>query len=140
MRRLCLIVAVAAWTIVAAPLAGPPPARADEPPLPRGAVLRGTVDANAIRELPDLKGARINRMRDESVYGVHVLDQTYESPGDYADAVRFYDRAFADALVIERDRADTATGWLVRFADGTVASVTARNTQPTTIEIQRLVP
>jgi hypothetical protein len=100
----------------------------------------GTVEADGLREIPELKGARVNRMRDESVAGVRVLDQTWESRGSYADAVRFYDRALADDLVIERDRADTATGWLVRLADGTVASITARNTQPATIEIQRLVP
>lgn len=115
-------------------------ARADEPPLPRGAELRGTVESDAIRELPELKGARINRMRDETVSGVRVLDQTYESSNGYADAVRFYDRALADALIIEREHADTATGWLVRLDDGTLASVTLRNTQPTTIEIQRVVP
>lgn len=116
-------------------------AAADEPPLPRGAVLRGTVEADAIRELPELKGARINRMRDESVAGARVLDQTWQWDGGYADAVRFYDRAFASGvLVIERERAETATGWLVRLDDGTVASVSLRNTQPTTIELQRLVP
>jgi len=115
-------------------------ARADEPPLPRGAELRGTVESDAIRELPELKGARLNRMRDESVTGVRVLDQTYESSDGYADTVRFYDRALAGALIIERDHADTATGWLVRLDDGTLASVSLRNTQPTTIEIQRVVP
>jgi len=115
-------------------------ARADEPPLPRGAELRGTVESDAIREQPDLKGARINRMRDESISGVRVLDQTYESPQSYGEAVRFYDRAASDALVIERDHAATATGWLVRLDDGSVASITARNTTPTTIEIQRVVP
>ena len=115
-------------------------AHADEPPLPRGAQLRGTVESDAIRELPELKGARINRNRDESVSGVHVLDQTYQAPSGYADTVRFYDRALADALVIERDRADTATGWLVRLDDGTLASIVARNTQPATVEIQRIVP
>lgn len=130
-----VVVTVAALAALAAPAA-----RADEPPLPRGAELRGTVEADAIRESPELKGARINRNRDESVSGVRVLDQIYEAPDAYGEAVRFYDRAFADALVIERDRAETATGWLVRLEDGTVASVIARNTHPTTIEIQRLVP
>ena len=115
-------------------------AGADEPPLPRGAELRGTVESDAIRELPELKGARLNRMRDESVTGVRVLDQTYTSPTGYADTVRFYDCALADALILEHDRAETATGWLVRLDDGTVESVTLRNTQPTTIEIQRVVP
>jgi hypothetical protein len=115
-------------------------ARAGEPPLPRGAELRGTVESDGIRELPELEGARINRMRDESLSGVRVLDQTYESANGYADTVRFYDRALAGSLLIEREHADTATGWLVRLDDGTVASVTLRNTQPTTIEIQRVVP
>jgi len=115
-------------------------ARADEPPVPRDAVLRGTVESDGIREMPELKGARINRMRDESVRGAKVLDQTWQSDDSYADVTHFYDRAFADALIIERDRAATSTGWLVRLDDGTVVSVTARNTQPTTIEIQRVVP
>jgi hypothetical protein len=115
-------------------------ARADEPPVPADAVLRGTVESDAIREVPELKGARINRMRDESVRGVRVLDQTWQSDAGYADTVRFYDRAFARALLIEREEATTTTGWLVRLDDGTVASVTARNTRPATIEIQRIVP
>jgi hypothetical protein len=140
-RHLLIALAAAVWTLLA-PSLSPSRAAADEPPVPvpRDAVLRGTVEADGLREIPELKGARVNRMRDESVAGVRVLDQTWESRGSYADAVRFYDRALADDLVIERDRADTATGWLVRLADGTVASITARNTQPPTIEIQRLVP
>jgi hypothetical protein len=105
-----------------------------------GARLRGSVETDAIREAPDLKGARLNRNRDESVGGVHVLDQSYDFDAGYRDAARFYDRAFAGALVIERDRSDTATGWLVRLDDGTIASVILRNTEPTTIEIQRVVP
>ena len=127
----------AATALVAVTLPGS--ARADEVPTPAGAVLRGTVEADAIREAPELKGARINRDRDESVRGVRVLDQTYQG-GSYAAAARFYDRAFASALLIERDCSDTATGWLVRLEDGTIASVIVRNTQPTTIEIQRVVP
>ena len=129
-----LLITLALSTIVAGV------AIADEPPVPRDAVLRGTVETNAVREVPELKGARINRMRDESLNGVRVLDQTWQADGSYADVARFYDRAFADALVIERDHAATATGWLVRLDDGTLASVTLRNTQPTTIEIQRVVP
>jgi hypothetical protein len=128
-------VAVALPTIVAGRVA-----RADAPPVPRDAVLRGTVESDAIREMPELKGARLNLMRDESVRGTRVLDQTWQSEESYAEVARFYDRAFADALVIERDRAAGTTGWLVRLGDGTVASVTLRNTQPTTIEIQRVVP
>jgi hypothetical protein len=128
-------VAVALPTIVASRAA-----RADAPPVPRDAVLRGTVQSDAIREMPELKGARLNLMRDESVRGTRVLDQTWQSDESYAEVARFYDRAFTDALVIERDRAAGTTGWLVRLDDGTVASVTLRNTQPTTIEIQRVVP
>jgi hypothetical protein len=115
-------------------------ARADDVPTPPGARLRGTVETDAIREAPDLKGARLNRNRDESVGGVHVLDQSYDFDAGYRDAARFYDRAFAGALVIERDRSETATGWLVRLDDGTIASVILRNTQPTTIEVQRTIP
>ena len=131
-----MLTALALSTIVA----GVALARADEPPVPRDAVLRGTVESDAIREVPELKGARINRMRDESVRGVRVLDQTWQSDAGYSDVVRFYDRSLQGALVIEREQADTTTGWLVRLADGTVASITARNTRPATIEIQRVVP
>ena len=115
-------------------------AAAAEPPLPPGATLRGTVETDTIRELPELKGARVNRMRDESVSGVHVLDQSFDAALGYGDAVGFYDRALAGAFLIERESADTSTGWLVRLDDGTIASVTLRNTRPTTIEIQRVVP
>src|SRR5579884_503273 len=73
---------------------------ADEPALPAGAQLRGTVETDALREMPELKGARINRARDESIAGVRTLDQTWDADVGYRDAVRFYDRAFADALVI----------------------------------------
>jgi hypothetical protein len=114
--------------------------RADEPPLPAGVHLRGTVETDGIREVPELKGARLNRMRDESVAGVHVLDQTFEGDIGYHEAVRFYDRALAGALVIEREEADTTTGWLVKLDDGTLQSVIVRNTRPTTVEIQRVVP
>jgi hypothetical protein len=79
-------------------------------------------------------------MRDESVRGVRVLDQTWDTGVTYADAVRFYDDKLDGALILERDHADTATGWLVKLADGTVASVIVRNTRPTTIEIQKVVP
>jgi hypothetical protein len=130
-----ITIALALPTIVAGAAA-----RADEPPVPRDSVLRGTVENDGIREMPELKAARNNPMRDESVRGTRVLDQTWQSDDSYENVTRFYDRAFADALVIERDRAATSTGWMVKLADGTVASVTARNTQPTTIEIQRLVP
>ena len=109
-----LLITLALSTIVAGV------AIADEPPVPRDAVLRGTVETNAVREVPELKGARINRMRDESLNGVRVLDQTWQADGSYADVARFYNRAFADALVIERDHAATATGWLVRLDDGTL--------------------
>jgi len=132
MRR--LLVTLALSTIAAGV------AIADEPPVPGGAALRGTVETDSIREVPELKGARINRMRDESLSGVRVLDQTWQSDDGYADTVRFYDRAVAGSLVIEREQADTTTGWLVRLADGTVASITVRNTRPATIEIQRVVP
>jgi hypothetical protein len=129
---------VCAAALVAALVAGT--ARADEPPLPGGVKLRGTVESNGIRETPELKGALQNRSRDESVAGVRVLDQTWQGDVGYRDAVRFYDRAFADALVIEREDADTTTGWLVKLDDGTVENVVVRNTRPTTIEIQRVVP
>ena len=133
--RVCAVIFASATVLTVA-------ARADEPPLPAGVQLRGTVEADAIREVPELKGARINRNRDESVAGVRVLDQTWDGDVGYRDAVRFYDRAFAgaDTLVIEREEADTTTGWLVRLADGTVTNVTVRNTRPTSIEIQRVVP
>ena len=112
---------------------------AAELPTPDGATLRGTVQTDAIRELPDLKGARQNPMRDESVTGVRVLDQTWDTDVAYHDAVRFYDRQLGSALTLEHDRADTATGWLVKLDDGTIASVTVRNTRPTTIEIQKTI-
>jgi hypothetical protein len=131
------VVAIAA-TLVLFAVAGP--ARADEVPTPGDAHLLGTVETDAIREAPELKGARINHSRDLSVAGVRVLDQSYQCALGYAEAARFYDRALANALVIERDRSDTATGWLVRLSDGTLASVVIRNTHPTTIEIQRVVP
>jgi hypothetical protein len=111
-----------------------------EVPMPNGAILRGTVETDGIREVPELKGARINRMRDQSISGVHVLDQSWDTDRDYADAVRFYDRALAGATLIEREQARTTTGWLVRLRDGTLASITVRNTRPTTIEVQRVVP
>jgi len=139
-RRLLITLALALPTIVAGTTIFATAARADEPPVPRDAVLRGTVESDGIREMPELKGARINRMRDESVRGTRVLDQTWQSDASYADVTRFYDRAFEGALIIERDHAATSTGWLVRLADGTLASITARNTEPTTIEIQRLAP
>lgn len=112
----------------------------DEVPLPPGASLRGTIETDTIRELPELKGARLNRMRDNSISGVHVLDQSFDAELSYRDAVRFYDRALAGAFLIEREEAETATGWLVRLDDGVVASISLRNTHPTTIEIQRIVP
>jgi hypothetical protein len=126
--------------LLATIVAGALVAHGDEVPTPADARLRGTVESDAIREAPELKGARINRNRDEHVGGVRVLDQSFSSDGGYGDAVRFYNRALAGALTIERDRSDTATGWLVRLDDGTIASVVIRNTQPTTIEIQRVVP
>lgn len=115
-------------------------ARTEEIPTPPGTRLRGTVESDAIRELPELKGARLNRMRDESLSDVHVLDQVYETHSDYDTAVRFYDRALGHVVVIDRDQARTATGWLSRFDDGTVANIAVRNTRPTTIEVQKLVP
>jgi hypothetical protein len=131
---------VAAAAAVIAVLLSSGRARADDVPTPADAALRGTVETDAIREVPELKGARINRMRDESVSGVHVLDQTFDTDVSYRDAVRFYDRSLAGAILIERDQAATATGWLVKLDDGTVASVIVRNTQPTTIEVQKMVP
>lgn len=130
-----LLMVVSATVITLGGVAG-----ADEVPTPPDAKLRGTVESNAIREAPDLKGARINRDRDESVTGVHVLDQSYECQGSYADVAHFYDRALARSLLIEHDRSETATGWLVRLDDGTIASIILRNTHPTTVEIQRVVP
>jgi len=115
-------------------------ATASELPTPGDARLRGTVETDAIREIPELRGGRSNLMRDESVRGVHVLDQTWDTNVAYRDAVRFYDQRLGDAFVIERDHADTATGWLVKLDDGTVVSVIVRNTQPTTIEIQKTIP
>jgi hypothetical protein len=130
------LVAAVALAIVGA-AAG---ARAAELPTPDDARLRGTVESDALREMPELKGARENLARDLSVGGVHVRDQTWESDLAYADLVRFYDRALVGALLLERDEAETATGWTVKLDDGSVASVTLRNTRPTTIEIQRIVP
>ncbi|MGZ3428139.1 MAG: hypothetical protein ACXVCV_15895 [Polyangia bacterium] len=133
--RTSLVVVAVGLTLA---LAGP--ASAGEVPTPPDARLLGTVETNAIREAPDLKGARVNRNRDESLTGVRVLDQTWESDAGYRETARFYDRELAGALLIERDRSETASGWLVRLDDGTIASVILRNTQPTTIEIQRTVP
>lgn len=127
--------------IALAVLAALPLASGRALPLPGDAALRGTVESDGIHEIPELKGARANRMRDESLSGVRTLDQTWTSDVDYADAVRFYDRQLGRDDVLERDHAATATGWLVRFADdGTFASIVVRNTDPTTIEIQRTVP
>jgi hypothetical protein len=121
-------------------LLAPALALADEVPMPSGTTLRGTVETDGIREIPELKGARINRNRDESLSGVHVLDQSFDATGGYRETARFFDRELARFMLIEREQAGTTTGWLVRLDDGTIASVTLRNTQPTTIEIQRLVP
>lgn len=110
-------------------------------PLPGNASLRGTVEANGIHEVPELVGARQNRLRDQSVANVHAIDQTWETDVAYRDAVRFYDTQLATWDVLARDKARTATGWLVRNRDdGSLTSVTIRNTRPTTIEIQHTIP
>jgi hypothetical protein len=110
-------------------------------PVPQGAgaTLVGSAAASEIRAFPEedqrAKGGAHPMV--ETAVGTSGSDRLYDSNLSYADAVGFFDRTFAGPgyQPPQRTTTKTSTLWSEHFANGEVARVAVRNTNPTTIEI-----
>ena len=105
-------------------------------PQPKDATLVGTTRVTEIREFPEETQTKTGPRAVEEAQGVQGSDQLFETRGTYGATVAFFDRSLRGAqfTIDRRTTTRTSTAWSLKRADGSVARLAVRNTNPTTFE------